>query len=243
MKEKVYEFDQIFKALGDKHRIQILNMLMERERNAGELLEAVDVVQSTLSHHMKSLSESGLVEVRKTGKWTYYSVSQAAVQAAHEFLEQYLNEEGGEKKADAGEERKKAGTAAVKESRKKADTAAVREGGKKAETVPGEAVQKKEAKAKPEKNTVQSHQSKNSQDIFASADGKKEKKGDRKEHEDVFASLPVTEKSAEKTKASKKNENSGKKEASRKKEASGKSEEKKKKSSKSKKEKKKKDKK
>lgn len=210
MKEKVYEIDQIFKALGDKHRIQILNMLMEKERNAGELLDAVDVVQSTLSHHMKSLSESGLVEARKSGKWTYYSVSQSAVQAAYEFLGQYLNGEAGEKKAKA------AGTAEAKGSGKKADAAA------------GAAASRKEVKAKTEKKTVQSHQSKNSQDIFASADGKKEKKENKKEHEDVFAPLPVKEKSAEKNETAKKSESAKKNEEKKKKNGKNKKDKKKK---------------
>lgn len=86
------EFDKVFRALGDKHRLFIMDLLMEREMNAGELLEKVNVVQSTLSHHMKCLCESGLVTARKEGKWTYYSVSSEAVEAARVFLKRYLEE-------------------------------------------------------------------------------------------------------------------------------------------------------
>ena len=192
MKEKVYEFDQIFKALGDKHRLQILNMLLEKERNAGEILEAVDVVQSTLSHHMKSLSESGLVKVRKSGKWTYYSVSQEAIQAAYDFLKQYLD---GENAEDAGAVKVKTVFAAAETGTKNEKA----EEGKKAGKVP------KDQKAqKSEKDTVMSHQSANSEDIFASAEAKKDKKSSKKEHDDVFQASSVKEKSAEKDGASKK---------------------------------------
>lgn len=93
MEGKKMEFDKVFRALGDKLRLRILDMLMEREMNAGELLEQVEVVQSTLSHHMKSLCDSGLVIARKEGKWTYYSVSEETAAAARLFLERYLREE------------------------------------------------------------------------------------------------------------------------------------------------------
>ena len=92
MEGRELEFDKVFRALGDKHRLYIMDLLMEREMNAGELLEKVNVVQSTLSHHMKCLCESGLVIARKERKWTYYSVSPEAVESAGEFLKRYLIE-------------------------------------------------------------------------------------------------------------------------------------------------------
>ena len=87
------EFDKVFRALGDKHRLRIMDLLMEREMNAGEMLEQVNVVQSTLSHHMKSLCEAGLVIARRDKKWTYYSVSSEAVEQAREYLKRYLTGE------------------------------------------------------------------------------------------------------------------------------------------------------
>lgn len=78
--------DRIFRALGDTHRIQIIELLRERELSAGEILEAVDVVQSTLSHHMKTLSDAGVVNVARRGKWTYYSLNEATFVQAADFL-------------------------------------------------------------------------------------------------------------------------------------------------------------
>ncbi len=86
-------FDRLFRALGDKHRLFILDLLMQSELNAGQLLEAVDVVQSTLSHHMKTLTDSGLVNARKEGKWTYYQVNGEAVEEARVFLLRYLQQD------------------------------------------------------------------------------------------------------------------------------------------------------
>ena len=79
-----------FRALGDGHRLQILDLLAASEMNAGELLEQVDVVQSTLSHHMKTLCESGLVRARRNGKWTLYTVDREIVSAAREYLCRYM---------------------------------------------------------------------------------------------------------------------------------------------------------
>ena len=63
------EYVNIFKALGDATRLDIVLMLTEGEKCACRLLERFEITQPTLSHHMKILSECGLVNVRKEGKW------------------------------------------------------------------------------------------------------------------------------------------------------------------------------
>ena len=65
----------ICKALGDPNRLKIVEMLTEGEMCACKLLEALAITQPTLSHHMKKLSESNLVNAREEGKWTYYSLN------------------------------------------------------------------------------------------------------------------------------------------------------------------------
>ena len=79
-------YDRIFRALGDPHRIQIIGLLKEKELSAGEILEAIDIVQSTLSHHMKTLSDSGAVNAVRRGKWTYYSLNEVNLEKAAAFL-------------------------------------------------------------------------------------------------------------------------------------------------------------
>ena len=65
----------IFKALGDEHRIQILKLLHDGDKCACKLLEALNISQSTLSHHMKILCDAGIVTGQKEGKWMLYSIS------------------------------------------------------------------------------------------------------------------------------------------------------------------------
>lgn len=69
---------KVFRALGDENRIKILEMLKEGEKCACKLLEALQVTQPTLSHHMKILCDTGLVVGRKEGKWTHYSINEKA---------------------------------------------------------------------------------------------------------------------------------------------------------------------
>ena len=78
------------RALGDKTRMQILAELRGGERCGNELLAAVEVSQSTLSHHMKTLTESGLVTVRRAGKWSYYAVAAEGKALSAAALEQAM---------------------------------------------------------------------------------------------------------------------------------------------------------
>ena len=85
--ENKYESNaKIFQALSDPNRLIIIEMLQSRERCACELLENLNIVQSTLSHHMKILCDSGLVNSRRNGKWMYYSLSKDACEAAKKLL-------------------------------------------------------------------------------------------------------------------------------------------------------------
>ena len=64
----------LFKALGDENRLQILKQLCNGEKCACKLLEALNISQPTLSHHMKLLCDAGIVNGRKEGKWMHYSI-------------------------------------------------------------------------------------------------------------------------------------------------------------------------
>lgn len=87
--EKDYERDsKIFKAFCDPNRLKILDILKSGEHCACKLLEILDVSQSTLSHHMKILTDSKIVNMRKDGKWSHYSLSREGIQFAIDYLDQ-----------------------------------------------------------------------------------------------------------------------------------------------------------
>lgn len=80
------EMARVFKALDDEKRLQILDMIRGGERCACVLLEDMNISQSTLSHHMKILCESGIVRGRKEGKWVYYSIDSEGIGRAAALL-------------------------------------------------------------------------------------------------------------------------------------------------------------
>src|ERR1044072_6941648 len=70
---------QHFKALGDPRRIEIVNLLARREEPvcACEIVPAVGLAQATVSHHLKTLTQTGLLEREQRGKWAYFSLNPA----------------------------------------------------------------------------------------------------------------------------------------------------------------------
>ena len=87
---------QVFKALCDENRIRILKLLCGGEKCACKLLQELNISQSTLSHHMKILCDSGIVTGRKEGTWMHYSISSEGAQAAKELLTELTTVTGGE---------------------------------------------------------------------------------------------------------------------------------------------------
>ena len=65
----------ICKAMSDSNRLRIIEMLTQGEKCGCNLLEELQVTQPTLSHHMKVLSDCGLVSSYKDGKWQHYSIN------------------------------------------------------------------------------------------------------------------------------------------------------------------------
>jgi len=63
------------RALADPTRFRVLCCLTEKEASVGELVEALDIEQSLLSHHLRVLREAGLVEARRDGRQVIYSLA------------------------------------------------------------------------------------------------------------------------------------------------------------------------
>src|SRR2546428_5877683 len=71
----------LFKALGDPARVRIVNLLA----TAGEpvcvceLIAPLGLAQATVSHHLKKLTDAGLLEREQRGKWAYYTIDSEAM--------------------------------------------------------------------------------------------------------------------------------------------------------------------
>jgi ArsR family transcriptional regulator len=87
--DKYEDNAKVFKALCDPNRLMIIEMLQSGEKCACKILEELNVVQSTLSHHMKILCESGFVDSRRDGKWMHYSLNKQGFETAKKLLAEY----------------------------------------------------------------------------------------------------------------------------------------------------------
>jgi DNA-binding transcriptional ArsR family regulator len=76
------EYATWFKALSDPTRIQIVSLLARRgaPMNVGEIVAAVDVVQSTVSKHLKVLADVRFLLAEHRGTATYYRINDACVE-------------------------------------------------------------------------------------------------------------------------------------------------------------------
>jgi ArsR family transcriptional regulator, arsenate/arsenite/antimonite-responsive transcriptional repressor len=75
-----------FHALSDPIRISVIELLRQRELCVCDLCDALEISQSKLSFHLKTLKEASLVNARQEGRWIYYSLNLSQFTV----LEQYL---------------------------------------------------------------------------------------------------------------------------------------------------------
>jgi ArsR family transcriptional regulator len=70
----------LFKALADPARVRVVNLLATSDESlcACEFVPALGLAQATVSHHLKRLTEAGLLDREQRGKWAYFSINPEA---------------------------------------------------------------------------------------------------------------------------------------------------------------------
>jgi ArsR family transcriptional regulator len=77
---------ELFHALSDETRLQLLELLMEGEKCVCDLTDALKAGQSRLSFHLKALKDAGLVTDRRDGRWVYYVLAPEAIIELEELV-------------------------------------------------------------------------------------------------------------------------------------------------------------
>jgi len=79
----------LFAALADPARVKIVNQIVRCGGSccACEFVPAVELSQPTVSHHLKKLTEAGLLEREERGKWAFYSLSGEALERLASLVE------------------------------------------------------------------------------------------------------------------------------------------------------------
>ena len=76
----------LFHAMSDPIRLDVVIALRDGERCVCELMEELDMAQSRLSWHLKTLSDAGIITARREGRWNYYTLSADALAEIHDIL-------------------------------------------------------------------------------------------------------------------------------------------------------------
>lgn len=84
---KYEEMSNIFKALSDSNRIKIVDLLYKNgETCACNLLDEFNISQPTISHHLKVLSDTGILLQRKEANWIHYRINDEKIIEIKEFF-------------------------------------------------------------------------------------------------------------------------------------------------------------
>ena len=77
---------ELFHALSDETRLQIIEHLRKGERCVCDLTDTLDAAQSRLSFHLRVLRDAGIVRDRKDGRWVHYELNRNAFEEAESLI-------------------------------------------------------------------------------------------------------------------------------------------------------------
>ena len=73
---RAFDMERLFKALADRTRLRLLNLIGEDEVCVCFFVEVLDTNQPKISRHLAYLRRAGVVETRRDGKWMHYRIAE-----------------------------------------------------------------------------------------------------------------------------------------------------------------------
>ncbi len=80
-------------ALADPTRRKILDLLRKGDKNAGEIAEQFSISKPSISHHLNTLREAGLVDAEKKGQNVIYSLNTSVLQDMMQLIASLVDKE------------------------------------------------------------------------------------------------------------------------------------------------------
>ena len=81
-----FNIELLFRALADKTRLRIINLIGQDELCVCFFVEVLQVKQSRISRHLAYLRKAGLVDARRQGKWMHYRIKELTDSDASRIL-------------------------------------------------------------------------------------------------------------------------------------------------------------
>ncbi len=88
--EEAVELERLFRVLGDRHRVRILNILLRARGEpvcVCEFTSELGLAQPTVSYHLKQLRDAGLLDREKRGTFAYFRIRPNAMERLHSLVE------------------------------------------------------------------------------------------------------------------------------------------------------------
>lgn len=79
-------FQESLKAMSDRTRREILNLLKDGDMTAGDIAAHFAMTQATVSHHLSVLKDGGLVSDRRNGKFIVYELNTSIIEEIMAWL-------------------------------------------------------------------------------------------------------------------------------------------------------------
>lgn len=90
--------NDVFKAIADPTRREILRLLRHEEMNAGEVAACFDMTKPTMSHHFSVLKAAGLITSRREGQTIWYALNTTVLEDVLAWTMDLAQAKQGEKK-------------------------------------------------------------------------------------------------------------------------------------------------
>ncbi len=90
VKDKSFNLERFFQALGDNTRLRLLNLMGDQEICVCYFVEILDQPQPKISRHLAYLRNAGIVAARRDGKWMHYRIVIPPNTGAAQVLQQTL---------------------------------------------------------------------------------------------------------------------------------------------------------
>lgn len=78
--------NEVFKALNDPARREILKMLRKKDMTAGEIAGKFEMTGASISHHLDKLKRAGLVTNEKRGQFVHYSINTTIIDDLVDYI-------------------------------------------------------------------------------------------------------------------------------------------------------------
>jgi DNA-binding transcriptional ArsR family regulator len=94
--------NEVFKALSDPTRREVLRLLRGGEMTAGELAERFDMTKPSMSHHFAVLKQADLIGSRRDGQQVYYFLNTTVVEDVLSIIWGLFSSDGGKGAEEGG---------------------------------------------------------------------------------------------------------------------------------------------